>query len=34
MNNTFFIGLYPGIDETQLDYISDVFSRFMKGERV
>ncbi|MBU1206897.1 MAG: lipopolysaccharide biosynthesis protein RfbH [Proteobacteria bacterium] len=33
MNNTFFIGVYPGIDETQLDYISDVFSRFMKGER-
>ncbi len=34
MCDTFWIGVYPGIDETQLDYISDVFSRFMKGERV
>jgi CDP-6-deoxy-D-xylo-4-hexulose-3-dehydrase len=33
MNNTFFIGVYPGIDELQLDYIADVFTRFMRGER-
>lgn len=33
MNNTFFIGVYPGINETQLNYISDVFARFMKGQR-
>jgi CDP-6-deoxy-D-xylo-4-hexulose-3-dehydrase len=33
MNNTFFIGVYPGIDETQLNYISDAFARFMKGQR-
>jgi len=32
--NTFFIGVYPGIGEPQLDYIADVFARFMTGERV
>jgi CDP-6-deoxy-D-xylo-4-hexulose-3-dehydrase len=31
---TFFIGVYPGIGGSQLDYINSVFSRFMKGERV
>jgi CDP-6-deoxy-D-xylo-4-hexulose-3-dehydrase len=31
---TFFIGVYPGIDDVQLDYLGSVFSRFMKGERV
>jgi CDP-6-deoxy-D-xylo-4-hexulose-3-dehydrase len=30
---TFFIGVYPGIGGSQLDYIDAVFSRFMKGER-
>jgi CDP-6-deoxy-D-xylo-4-hexulose-3-dehydrase len=34
MNNTFFIGVYPGIDNSQLDYIEEIISRFMKGERV
>jgi len=34
MNNTFFVGVYPGIDEAQLDYIGSVFARFMRGERV
>jgi len=34
MNNTFFIGVYPGLDESQLDWIEDVFRRFMQGERV
>ncbi len=34
MERTFFIGVYPGIDDNQLDYISSVFSRFMQGERV
>ena len=34
MNNTFFIGVYPGIDESQLDYIQGVFVCFMGGERV
>jgi len=30
MNNTFFIGVYPGIDEPQLDHINDTFARFMR----
>ena len=34
MSDTFFIGVYPGLDDTQLDYVADVFSRFMKGERI
>lgn len=33
-NQTFFIGVYPGIDEAQLDYVAGVFRRFMQGERV
>ena len=32
-NNTFFIGVYPGIGETHLDYIQHVFAQFMQGER-
>jgi CDP-6-deoxy-D-xylo-4-hexulose-3-dehydrase len=34
MNNTFFIGVYPGIDDERLNYIKAVFGRFMAGERV
>jgi len=35
MENTFFIGVYPGIDELQLSYIELVLERFFrKGERV
>ena len=33
MERTFFIGVYPGIDDSQLDYIGSVFERFMNGER-
>ena len=33
MNNTFFIGIYPGIGQPQLDKIADTFARFMSGER-
>ncbi|MCJ7654146.1 MAG: lipopolysaccharide biosynthesis protein RfbH [Dehalococcoidia bacterium] len=33
MNNTFFIGIYPGIGKPQLEKIADTFERFMKGER-
>lgn len=33
MNNTFFIGVYPGIGQPQLDKIADTFARFMSGER-
>jgi CDP-6-deoxy-D-xylo-4-hexulose-3-dehydrase len=32
-HNTFFIGLYPGIGESQLEVIENVFARFMRGER-
>jgi CDP-4-dehydro-6-deoxyglucose reductase, E1 len=34
MNNTFFIGVYPGLDSAQLDYVASVFARFMRGDRV
>ncbi len=34
MNNTFFIGVYPGIDDKRLNHIRAVFDRFMAGERV
>ena len=30
MNDTFFIGVYPGLDDAQLDYVGDVFGRFMQ----
>jgi CDP-6-deoxy-D-xylo-4-hexulose-3-dehydrase len=30
---TFFIGVYPGIEDDQLEYINTVFNRFMGGER-
>lgn len=30
---TFFIGVYPGIDENQIEYVGSVFERFMQGER-
>ncbi len=33
MNNTFFIGVYPGIDDRRLDHVQDVFDRFMAGDR-
>ena len=31
---TFFIGVYPGLDEARLEYIGSIFERFMNGERV
>ncbi len=34
MSRTFFVGVYPGLDPAQLDYMASVFSRFMSGERV
>jgi CDP-6-deoxy-D-xylo-4-hexulose-3-dehydrase len=34
MERTFFIGVYPGIDDSQLEYLSSAFARFMGGERV
>jgi CDP-6-deoxy-D-xylo-4-hexulose-3-dehydrase len=33
MERTFFIGVYPGIDDSQLEYIGSVFERFMRGDR-
>jgi CDP-6-deoxy-D-xylo-4-hexulose-3-dehydrase len=33
MNRTFFVGVYPGIDDARLDYVIDAFGRFMAGAR-
>jgi CDP-6-deoxy-D-xylo-4-hexulose-3-dehydrase len=33
MNNTFFIGVYPGIEQPHLEHIQEVFNQFMKGAR-
>ncbi len=30
---TFFVGVYPGMDDARLDYIVDAVGRFMAGER-
>jgi CDP-4-dehydro-6-deoxyglucose reductase, E1 len=34
MNRTFFVGVYPGIDDARLEYMVEAFGRFMAGERV
>ena len=34
MERTFFVGVYPGIDDARLDYMTSLFARFMAGERV
>ncbi len=34
MNNTLFVGVYPGLDSARLDHVSAVFDRFMSGDRV
>ena len=31
---TFFIGVFPGINDLQIEYMGEVFERFMGGERV
>ena len=33
MERTFFVGVYPGIDEPRMDYMIEAFGRFMDGER-
>jgi len=33
MNRTFFVGVYPGIDDARMDYVIDTFRRFMDGGR-
>jgi len=32
MNDTFFIGVYPGMSDAHLAYIGETFQRFMKGK--
>ena len=32
-NETFFIGVYPGLDRQRLDHVAGCFSRFMAGRR-
>jgi CDP-4-dehydro-6-deoxyglucose reductase, E1 len=34
MRNTFFVGVYPGLDSVRLDHMAEVFGRFLRGERV
>jgi len=29
MDRTFFVGVYPGIDDARLDYMVDAFERFL-----
>jgi len=31
MNDTFFIGVYPGLTDAQLQYVGDIFQRFMQA---
>ncbi|MGD0265601.1 MAG: lipopolysaccharide biosynthesis protein RfbH [Candidatus Methylomirabilota bacterium] len=33
MKNSFFIGVYPDLDEAQLEYVTAAFARFMRGAR-
>jgi CDP-4-dehydro-6-deoxyglucose reductase, E1 len=33
MRNTFFVGVYPGLDRVRLDHMADAFGRFLRGER-
>lgn len=33
MNNSFFIGVYPGIDDQMLDYVADKFEEFVRGHK-
>ena len=33
MERTFFVGVYPGLDEPRLAHMTQVFNRFMSGER-
>lgn len=34
MQRTFFIGVYPGLDDARLEHIGSIFDRFMRGERL
>jgi CDP-4-dehydro-6-deoxyglucose reductase, E1 len=33
MRNSFFVGVYPGLESSHLDHVQDVFTRFMGGDR-
>jgi CDP-6-deoxy-D-xylo-4-hexulose-3-dehydrase len=33
MRDTFFVGVYPGLDTARIEYMASVFHRFMSGER-
>lgn len=33
MERTFFVGVYPGIDDARVDYMATAFGRFMAGDR-
>ena len=33
MRDTFFVGVYPGLDDARLDYMASAFERFLRGER-
>lgn len=33
MNDTFFVGVYPGLDAARMDHMTSVFARFFRGER-
>jgi CDP-6-deoxy-D-xylo-4-hexulose-3-dehydrase len=33
-NRTFFVGVYPGIDDARMDHMVGAFERFMAGDRV
>ena len=33
MRDTFFVGVYPGLDPARLDYMTSAFARFFRGER-
>ena len=33
MHDTFFIGVYPGLDQPRLEHMAATFTRFMNGER-
>ena len=33
MSDTFFVGVYPGIDTARMDHMTSVFARFFRGER-
>jgi len=31
MNQAFWVGVYPGLDQNQLNYIIEIINRFFKG---